>query len=108
MLLGIPGQIEKLGGTIRDIQSVLADAERKQSNDKTIERWLKKLKDVLYDADDVIDLCQIKARERLAGCGFPLLVRNPLQMLVVASLCCLASAICSSLMRSVQKSRRSI
>ncbi|KAF3325236.1 disease resistance protein RGA3 [Carex littledalei] len=37
------------------------------------------LKDVMYDADDVIDLCQIKAKERLAGssshsrCGFPLL-----------------------------------
>ncbi|KAF3327401.1 hypothetical protein FCM35_KLT07519 [Carex littledalei] len=23
--------------------------------------------DVMYDADDVIDLCQIKAKERLAG-----------------------------------------
>ncbi|KAF3325262.1 disease resistance protein RGA3 [Carex littledalei] len=79
MLLGIPGQIEKLGETVRDIQCVLADAESKQSNNRTIERWLMQLKDVMYDADDVIDLCQIKAKERLAGssshsrCGFPLL-----------------------------------
>ncbi|XP_078151072.1 putative disease resistance protein RGA1 [Carex rostrata] len=89
MLLGIPGQIEKLDETVRDIQCVLADAERKQSNDRTIERWLKQLKDVMYDADDVIDLCQIKAKERLADsssysssharCGFPFLscFRNP-------------------------------
>ncbi|KAF3325255.1 putative disease resistance RPP13-like protein 1 [Carex littledalei] len=90
MLLGIPGQIEKLSETVRHIQCVLADAERKESKGSAIERWLMQLKDVMYDADDVIDLCQIKAKERLAGsssysssnasCGFPLLscFRNPL------------------------------
>ncbi|XP_078161859.1 putative disease resistance protein RGA3 [Carex rostrata] len=84
MLLGIPGQIEKLAETVRDIQCVLVDAERKQSTDRTIERWLMQLKDVMYDADDVIDLCQIKAKECLVGsssyCGWPLLscFSNPL------------------------------
>ncbi|XP_078149425.1 putative disease resistance protein At1g50180 isoform X2 [Carex rostrata] len=93
MLLGIPGQIKKLGETVRDIQCVLADVERKQSKSSSIERWLMQLKDVMYDADhDIIDLCQIKAKERLAAgssshsssnisrCGFPLLscFRNPI------------------------------
>ncbi|XP_078167941.1 putative disease resistance protein RGA3 [Carex rostrata] len=89
MLLGIPGQIEKLSETVRDIQCVLADAERKQSKNSSIERWLMELKDVMYDADDIIDLCQIKAKDRLPGssshsssnarCGCPLLscFRNP-------------------------------
>ncbi|XP_078153674.1 putative disease resistance protein RGA1 [Carex rostrata] len=89
MLLGIPGQMENLNNTIRDIQCVLVDAERKKSNSKAIERWLRQLKDVMYDADDVIDLCKIKATECLAGsssysssnarCGIPLLscFRNP-------------------------------
>ncbi|XP_078158386.1 putative disease resistance protein RGA3 [Carex rostrata] len=89
MLLGIPGQIEMLDETVRDIQCVLADAERKQSKSRAIERWLMQLKDVMYDADDIIDLCQIKANDRLAGfscgcssnarCGCPLLscFRNP-------------------------------
>ncbi|XP_078158381.1 putative disease resistance protein RGA3 isoform X1 [Carex rostrata] len=89
MLLGIPGQIEMLGETVRDIQCVLADAERKQSKSSAIERWLMQLKDVMYDADDIIDLCQIKAKDCLAGssshsssnahCGFPLLscFQNP-------------------------------
>ncbi|KAF3327866.1 disease resistance protein RGA4 [Carex littledalei] len=74
MLLGIPGEVEKLSETIRDVQCVLADAENKQSKSKAIERWLMKLKDVMYDADDVIDLCQIKANERLAASSsrFPL------------------------------------
>ncbi|XP_078168403.1 putative disease resistance protein RGA3 [Carex rostrata] len=89
MLLGIPGQIEKLSETVRDIQCVLADAKRKQSKSSFIERWLMELKDVMYDADDIIDLCQIKAKDRLAGssshsssnarCGCPLLscFQNP-------------------------------
>ncbi|XP_078162373.1 putative disease resistance protein RGA3 [Carex rostrata] len=89
MLLGIPGQIEKLGKTVRDIQRVLPDAERKQSKSSAIQQWLMQLKDVMYDADDIIDLCQIKAKDRLAGssshsssnarCGCPLLscFRNP-------------------------------
>ncbi|XP_078148471.1 putative disease resistance protein RGA3 [Carex rostrata] len=67
MLLGIPGQIEKLSETVRDIQCVLADAERRESKSSAIERWLMQLKDVMYDADDIIDLCQIKAKDRLAG-----------------------------------------
>ncbi|XP_078148752.1 putative disease resistance protein RGA3 [Carex rostrata] len=90
MLLGIPGQIEKLGDTVRDIQCIFADAETKQSKSSAIERWLMQLKDVMYDADDIIDLCQIKAKECLAGssshsssnarCGCPLLscFRNPI------------------------------
>ncbi|XP_078149224.1 putative disease resistance protein RGA3 isoform X2 [Carex rostrata] len=67
MLLGIPGQIEKLEETVRVIQCVLADAERMQSTDSAIESWLMQLKDVMYDADDVIDLYQIKAKDTLAG-----------------------------------------
>ncbi|KAF3340710.1 disease resistance protein RGA4 [Carex littledalei] len=51
MLLGIPGQIEMLSETVRDIQCVLelADAERRQSKGSAIERWLMQLKDVMYD-----------------------------------------------------------
>ncbi|XP_078149396.1 putative disease resistance protein RGA3 [Carex rostrata] len=89
MLLGIPGQIEKLDETVRDIQCVLADAERRQSTSSAIERWLMKLKDVMYDADEVIDLCLIKAKEDPAtsssrsslnahcGCHFLSCFRNP-------------------------------
>ncbi|KAJ4787611.1 Disease resistance protein (CC-NBS-LRR) [Rhynchospora pubera] len=64
MLLGIPGEIEKLRNTVFDIQCVLSDAEKKQTNSTAIKRWLLQLKDVMYDADDLIDLCQIKADDR--------------------------------------------
>ncbi|KAF3340712.1 disease resistance protein RGA3 [Carex littledalei] len=49
MLLGIPGQIEKLSETVRDIQCVLEDAERRQSKGSAIKQWLMQLKDVMYD-----------------------------------------------------------
>ncbi|KAJ3684132.1 hypothetical protein LUZ61_013296 [Rhynchospora tenuis] len=90
MLLGVPGEIKKLGRTVRDIQCVLSDAERKQTKSSAIERWLLQLEDVMYDADDIMDLCQIKAEERHArydnmssskfGCGINMLscFRNPI------------------------------
>ncbi|KAJ3685004.1 hypothetical protein LUZ61_014168 [Rhynchospora tenuis] len=71
MLLGIPGEIEKLHKTVLDIQCVLFDAERKQTDSKAIERWLMELKDVMYDADDLMDLCQIKAEDRRTRYNHP-------------------------------------
>ncbi|KAJ4746761.1 Disease resistance protein (CC-NBS-LRR) [Rhynchospora pubera] len=90
MLLGIPGEIEKLGDTICSIQRVLSDAEMKQIDSSTIKQWLMELKDVMYDADDLMDLCQIKAEDRRTrhyhpssskfSCGIDLLscFRNPI------------------------------
>ncbi|TYH48642.1 hypothetical protein ES332_D10G081300v1 [Gossypium tomentosum] len=68
-LLMIPGEIkhnfelalaleEEIGKVIahfQDIQSVLQDAESKQVKDANVRNWLKKLKDVAYDVDDVVD-----------------------------------------------------
>ncbi|KAJ4780742.1 Disease resistance protein (CC-NBS-LRR) [Rhynchospora pubera] len=64
MLLGIPGEMEKLIETVRDIQCVLSDAEQKQTSSSAIKRWLLQLKDVMYDADDLMDICRIKAEDR--------------------------------------------
>ncbi|KAF8681849.1 hypothetical protein HU200_045293 [Digitaria exilis] len=61
MLLGVPGEITKLETTLRDLSHILADAERKRIRDRNAatEGWVKELKDVMYDADDVLDLCQL-------------------------------------------------
>lgn len=66
MLLGVPGEITKLDTTLRDLSRILADAERKRIRNKVTEGWLKELKDVMYDADDVLDLCQLMEEE-----GYP-------------------------------------
>jgi len=59
MLLGVPGEITKLETTLGDLSSILADAERRRIRSSAAERWVKELKDVMYDADDILDLCQI-------------------------------------------------
>ncbi|TVU45628.1 hypothetical protein EJB05_05119 [Eragrostis curvula] len=64
MLLGVPGEITKLETTLGDLSSILGDAERRRIRDKSTERWVRELKDVMYDADDILDLCQIMEGEQ--------------------------------------------
>nr|XP_018677492.1 PREDICTED: disease resistance protein RGA2-like [Musa acuminata subsp. malaccensis] len=52
--LGVPEDIKKLRRTLRSFQSVL-DAENRRIEDKAVNDWLMELKDVLYDADDLLD-----------------------------------------------------
>ena len=48
-------EIEKLTNTVTTIQAVILDAEKQSSQDHQIKDWLRKLKDVLQDADDLLD-----------------------------------------------------
>ncbi|XP_050282920.1 uncharacterized protein LOC126723494 isoform X2 [Quercus robur] len=48
-------EIEKLTNTVTTIQAVILDAEKQSSQDHQIKDWLRKLKDVLHDADDLLD-----------------------------------------------------
>ncbi|XP_022721419.1 putative disease resistance protein RGA3 isoform X2 [Durio zibethinus] len=48
-------EIQKMAANFQDIQSLLQDAEAKQLKDANVRNWLKKLKDVAYDVDDVLD-----------------------------------------------------
>ena len=41
--------------TLRVIQAVLQDAERRQVSDNTLKLWLSELKDLAYDANDLLD-----------------------------------------------------
>jgi len=90
MLLGISGDIEKLENNMESIKCVLADAERKRITELSVQRWVQKLKNAMYDATDILDLCQIEADkqseskgsslvEKAPGCCQPLLscLRNP-------------------------------
>ncbi|XP_066338651.1 putative disease resistance protein RGA4 isoform X2 [Miscanthus floridulus] len=90
MLLGISGDIEKLENNMESIKCFLVDAERKRITELRVQRWVQKLKNAMYDATDILDLCQIKADkqreskgsstvEKAPGCCRPLLscLRNP-------------------------------
>ncbi|XP_064998737.1 putative disease resistance protein RGA3 [Musa acuminata AAA Group] len=67
LLLGVPGEIQKLQSTLRNIQSVLLDAEKRRIEDKAVNDWLMELKDVMYDADDVLDEWRTSAEKCAPG-----------------------------------------
>ncbi|XP_065625004.1 putative disease resistance protein RGA3 isoform X2 [Quercus suber] len=52
---GFKEDLTRLLDSLEMIQDVLADAERRQESDRSVRRWLQRLKDVAYDADDVLD-----------------------------------------------------
>ncbi|KAF8699056.1 hypothetical protein HU200_034747 [Digitaria exilis] len=83
MLLGVSGEITKLEDNMESIKAFLADAERRRITDQSVQRWVSKLKNVMYDATDILDLCQLEADKQRGsteeGWFQPLLfcLRNP-------------------------------
>ncbi|KAJ9184876.1 hypothetical protein P3X46_004561 [Hevea brasiliensis] len=52
---GVQGELKKLENVLMTVKAVLLDAEEKQVSNNDVRVWLIKLKDVLYDAEDVLD-----------------------------------------------------
>jgi len=73
-----------MGVKLGDLKNFLADADRRNITDLTVQEWVRELRDTMYDATDILDLCQLKALDqgprRDLGCLNPLLfcMRNPL------------------------------
>ncbi|KAF0896923.1 hypothetical protein E2562_030772 [Oryza meyeriana var. granulata] len=90
VLLCVSGEIASLEDRLRSLNDYLADAERRRITDQSVQGWVRKLKDAMYDATDILDLCHLKAIQRghrggasssaPAGCLDRLLfcLRNPL------------------------------
>ncbi|CAL1372671.1 unnamed protein product [Linum trigynum] len=64
LLWGLSSEIPKLTFTVSSIQAVLLDAEEKSGHNHQIQLWLHRLKQVLYDADDLLDDLSTEARQR--------------------------------------------
>ncbi|XP_024024451.1 putative disease resistance protein RGA3 [Morus notabilis] len=62
---GMKDDLEKLEETMSTLEAVLLDAEEQQQENKEIEVWLRRLKDVFLDAWDVLDEyeCELLRRE---------------------------------------------
>ncbi|KAM3193374.1 hypothetical protein ACQJBY_070157 [Aegilops geniculata] len=83
-MLGVSGEINKMGDKLQDLKNFLADADRRNITDETVQVWVGQLKRAMYEAADILDLCQLKAMERgpstaIPGFFNPLLfcMRNP-------------------------------
>ncbi|XP_026420256.1 zinc finger CCCH domain-containing protein 13-like [Papaver somniferum] len=64
LVWGVKDELKMPKQTLEVIAGVTSDAERKQLNDAAVSLWLKRLKDVSYDADDVLDEISYEAMRR--------------------------------------------
>ncbi|KAL4604416.1 hypothetical protein ACB092_10G192200 [Castanea dentata] len=56
-IFGFKEDLKKLLRTVRAIQTVLKDAEERQLTDRALRNWLTELKEVAYEAEDLLDEC---------------------------------------------------
>ncbi|XP_072963355.1 putative disease resistance protein RGA4 [Typha angustifolia] len=85
LVLGVKDELKRLQRRMERIKGVLQYAEKRRIQEPAINTWLNELKDVMYDADDIIDLCRYEAANLLMDqpsssssnppvcCKFPLL-----------------------------------
>uniref|UniRef100_A0ACD5TGU3 Uncharacterized protein n=1 Tax=Avena sativa TaxID=4498 RepID=A0ACD5TGU3_AVESA len=64
MLLGVSSEIKKLEANLVYLQNYIADAERRRITDKSVKVWVGRLKDAMYEATDILELCQLEAMDR--------------------------------------------
>ncbi|XP_050283802.1 putative disease resistance protein RGA4 [Quercus robur] len=55
LLRSLKDEIEKLNDTVSTVRAVLLDAEEQQQHNNQVKVWLKRLKDAIYDADNLLD-----------------------------------------------------
>ncbi|XP_039154946.1 disease resistance protein RGA2-like [Eucalyptus grandis] len=55
LVCGARDELDNLKDTVETIRVVLLDAEKKRWHSNQVENWLRKLKDVLYDVQDLLD-----------------------------------------------------
>ncbi|KAA3472029.1 disease resistance protein RGA2-like [Gossypium australe] len=55
LLWNLKNDLDDLERTVSTIKAVLLDAEERSVTDNRVKVWLEELKDVLYDADDLLD-----------------------------------------------------
>ncbi|XP_056165114.1 putative disease resistance RPP13-like protein 1 isoform X2 [Syzygium oleosum] len=60
-IYSVEDQIHELKNTLAAITAVLLDAEEQRAKNHRLQLWLARLRDVLYDAEDVLDELECEA-----------------------------------------------
>jgi hypothetical protein len=68
-LWGVKDEFEKIKNTVSTIRAVLLDAAEQQSHNHQVRDWLEKLKDAVYDADDLLGEFSTEAMRRSTVSG---------------------------------------
>ncbi|KAM4099291.1 hypothetical protein ACJW30_07G146800 [Castanea mollissima] len=68
-LWGVKDELQNIKSTVSRIQAVLQDAAEQQNHNHQVRDWLEKLKDVVYDADDLLGEFFTEASRRRAMSG---------------------------------------
>ena len=61
---GFKGDLKRIGRRVLAIKAVLFDAEEKQASNERLRTWLRELKDVLIDAENVLDEFQYRVLQK--------------------------------------------
>ncbi|XP_045085166.1 uncharacterized protein [Aegilops tauschii subsp. strangulata] len=64
LLLGVSSEIQSMENKLRFLKDYFADADRRVIADESVRDWVAQLKQIMYGATDIIDLCQHEAMER--------------------------------------------
>ncbi|XP_050211026.1 putative disease resistance protein RGA3 [Mercurialis annua] len=68
LVSGVKNEVKMLTSNLQSIQAVLIDAEKRQLKEETVKLWLRKLKNITYDIDDVLDEWSIEIlKSKLEG-----------------------------------------
>ncbi|KAG6517838.1 hypothetical protein ZIOFF_021237 [Zingiber officinale] len=59
-VLEVKEEIKKLHRKLSRISPYIQDAEKRRHRDPVINNWVKELKDIMYDAEDILDLCMVE------------------------------------------------
>ncbi|XP_047967012.1 disease resistance protein RPP8-like [Salvia hispanica] len=61
LLRGVEGKVRLLKDELESMQSFLIDANRKQAKDEGVRDWIRKIREIAFDAEDTIEMFVIKA-----------------------------------------------
>ncbi|KAK2994947.1 hypothetical protein RJ640_019336 [Escallonia rubra] len=59
-LLGVKGEVRRLQAELKRMQCFLKDADQRQDQDERVRNWIAEIRDVAFDAEDVIDTFILK------------------------------------------------
>ncbi|KAG6498548.1 putative disease resistance RPP13-like protein 1 [Zingiber officinale] len=64
-VLGVKEEIKKFKRRLERLSPYLQDAEKKRHQDNRVNTWLRDLKGIVYDAEDIIELCTLPGGSEL-------------------------------------------